>query len=565
MPKASQANVQSSVQTADGKSIKDNFFQKDSVRYKQKTHIPHKLLQISAKKNSLKKVIFQYDKDTRAFGKKPLQSFTIVSAKSVEKRQYLHKAVQISKKSVQTPSVIQKEEVKIGENKKNDVRNQKIHKNIFAANTVPTKDINENQELEKKSKKQKEHCTEYKTEQTIYAWAHSYGSQKTKNRLKAEDFINEMRRNPIPPKSLKDFSKQNEIQLNKKQNQIISRTVSNIHAPFQHTTLPKKENLQNNRTPFYASKNFESKTPFFTKPFIKEESQKSAQKIKHIADQSNDLEIGHMPLNKKRVHQPDIKQMYMMKTFDGSTQYVDEDKSQSKHRKSTLNKSVQEAFFETERQNKPKQIVGERNHLDVSQIHSQLKQKQIFEKNSATKEKALKHSEEITQNQEISTSQNIIIGSERKESPKRIALSKQIDSIEKTIEQHILNTHNDPSQQNGDHNANSDSSTKSFVSRSDDQTTLFKESHKQQQFIITLDQTRIRISLHHQSVQMQFVSMTPLMMEDGLQHYIDKVMQQTGFDKYRITLKDKEKRRDFSNTTVLPSTRSESSLVNVKI
>ncbi|BAF69733.1 hypothetical protein [Nitratiruptor sp. SB155-2] len=581
---ASKANGRKHIQemqTVDEKSTKNSSFQSEFIPNRQQKVALYTLYKKLSKSIPLEKVIFRKGEHTKPFDKKSVQTFTFVPKKIVEKRQSLPKGLQIPQKNTHTALVLQKAGTKISKNKNNGVNNQKIDKNVTVTKTFSSKSSNEEQNtiqsLEKKSEKQRENFIEYKTNQAplnqTYTWTPSHRVDNQNGRLKENEIIDKKRdRHVTALHSEKPVSK-NAIQSNyfHKNQPSILLSDSNAHST-QQMILPKNEKLQNIHVPSKASKRSESpkENIYFTNPLVKddEESQKSAQKIKNMLEQLNSLEKEQTPLNNKEIsHRSDTKAIDTMKTFDGNIQFPHEKKSQSKHKKSMLTETIQEVFFENEHQSRQKHVhIGNKQHLDVSQIDAQSIKKQLYEANGETKENMFQHREDATaQNQEISVSQNPVIGNERKGDNKRFSFSKQIDVIEKPVEQQTLNTKNDTSHQESEHNANSDSSAKTFVSRSDDQTTLLKESHKQQQFIITLDQTRIKINFHHQSIQMQFVSMTPLMMEDGLQQYIDKVMQQTGFEKYKITLKDKEKRREFSNTAVLPSARSESSLVNVKI
>ncbi len=59
---------------------------------------------------------------------------------------------------------------------------------------------------------------------------------------------------------------------------------------------------------------------------------------------------------------------------------------------------------------------------------------------------------------------------------------------------------------------------------------------------LRIEDTAIQIRLNNRQVVMEFVSQTPMHYEGDIAHFVDEVMKQSGFEKYRVSLKDREKR-----------------------
>ncbi|BCD68391.1 hypothetical protein [Nitratiruptor sp. YY09-18] len=81
---------------------------------------------------------------------------------------------------------------------------------------------------------------------------------------------------------------------------------------------------------------------------------------------------------------------------------------------------------------------------------------------------------------------------------------------------------------------------------------------------LQIENTLINVQMQQNSLQMQFVSGAHMHIDAHMQEFIDEVMTQSGFDKYRIALKDREKRVVFTSSESR-STQSSRSGVDVKV
>ncbi len=81
---------------------------------------------------------------------------------------------------------------------------------------------------------------------------------------------------------------------------------------------------------------------------------------------------------------------------------------------------------------------------------------------------------------------------------------------------------------------------------------------------IRLDQTHININLNANQLSLTFFSPTTFHNDGSLGEFIDEVMQQSGFDKYKVTLKDRQKRVEILSKESKTSS-SPRSVIDVKV
>ena len=94
---------------------------------------------------------------------------------------------------------------------------------------------------------------------------------------------------------------------------------------------------------------------------------------------------------------------------------------------------------------------------------------------------------------------------------------------------------------------------------------LDQQASQRQQFIINLDHARVKVQFINQAVHMHFYSSASMQIDAGVEQYVDKVMQMNGFDRYKVTLKDREKRKEIVSSPEVTIHKSASSIVDVKI
>ena len=83
---------------------------------------------------------------------------------------------------------------------------------------------------------------------------------------------------------------------------------------------------------------------------------------------------------------------------------------------------------------------------------------------------------------------------------------------------------------------------------------------------IKLENTRVNVSLLQRYVSIHFVSSTSLQLQPDLQEFVDDIMKQNGFDRYKVSFKDRNKKVNIASKDdgERDSVRTSSS-INVKV
>ncbi|BCD61858.1 hypothetical protein NitYY0826_C0721 [Nitratiruptor sp. YY08-26] len=94
---------------------------------------------------------------------------------------------------------------------------------------------------------------------------------------------------------------------------------------------------------------------------------------------------------------------------------------------------------------------------------------------------------------------------------------------------------------------------------------FFEQSLQQRAVRIKIENTYINISMAQNCLNLHFVSQSPLQLQPDLQEYVESVMKDSGYEKYRVRIKDREKQTEFFSEDSSEQTKSANGSVNVKV
>ena len=93
----------------------------------------------------------------------------------------------------------------------------------------------------------------------------------------------------------------------------------------------------------------------------------------------------------------------------------------------------------------------------------------------------------------------------------------------------------------------------------------FTFSHPQRQTLtLKMNDTLINVTMHQKQISMHFISSAALHFHPDIEEFIANVMQEGGYEKYRVTLKDKQKKVTITSQEDVKSSARKNSSINVK-
>lgn len=94
----------------------------------------------------------------------------------------------------------------------------------------------------------------------------------------------------------------------------------------------------------------------------------------------------------------------------------------------------------------------------------------------------------------------------------------------------------------------------------------FEIPHPQRHTItLKLDQATINVNLQQNRLYMHFISQTPMQIHPDIEEFISEVMQESGYERYRVVLKDREKRMAIASKESQKTASIGNSSINVKV
>lgn len=99
-----------------------------------------------------------------------------------------------------------------------------------------------------------------------------------------------------------------------------------------------------------------------------------------------------------------------------------------------------------------------------------------------------------------------------------------------------------------------------------DSEATFEIPHPQRQTItLKLDQTTVNINIQQNRLYMHFVSQIPMQIHADINEFVSEVMQESGYDRYRVVFKDREKRIAITSKESQKIASVGNSSINVKV
>ncbi|SMC09285.1 hypothetical protein [Nitratiruptor tergarcus] len=94
---------------------------------------------------------------------------------------------------------------------------------------------------------------------------------------------------------------------------------------------------------------------------------------------------------------------------------------------------------------------------------------------------------------------------------------------------------------------------------------FFEQNLQQRAVRIKIENTYINISMTQNRLNLHFISQSPLQLQPDLQEYVENVMKDSGYERYRVRIKDREKQTEFFSEDSSEQTKSANGSVNVKV